>query len=111
MLVLFLVILAFAAGSIYGGNRFERLIRIEYETAREAWIADGKPMSSFWWAPGEDGFQNHDAGRLLQFKLVFNTPRWVAENPTAMKYLRQYRLCGAAWGLVLLSSFVYYAMK
>jgi hypothetical protein len=111
MAVLLIVLLAFAAATIYGGSRFERLIRIEYETAREAWIADGKPKSSFWWAPGEDGFQNHEAGQLLQLKLVFNTPRWVQDNTKAMQYLRQYRLCGAAWGLVVVSSFVYYAMK
>jgi hypothetical protein len=106
IIMLLLIAVLFLVISIYSVIRFDRLLRIEYETNRETWIADGKPKGSFWWAPGEDSYQNAMAARYFMFKVIFKTPDWINQNETAKDYLRQLRIAALIWSIAYLLFFI-----
>ena len=106
IILLLLIAVLFLVISIYSVIRFDRLLRIEYETNRETWIADGKPKGSFWWAPGEDSYQNAMAAQYFMFKVIFITPDWIDQHGTAKGYLRQLRIAALIWSIACLLFFI-----
>jgi hypothetical protein len=111
IILLILVAVLFFGISIYSVIRSDRLISIEYETNREAWIADGKPMGSFWWAPEESSYQNALAGKHFKLKVIFNTPDWINQNEVAKGYLRQLRIATLIWSIAIFSVFLFFAIQ
>ena len=108
MAVILIMIIIFWVMYFYVETRFSKLLRIEYETDRDAWLADGKPKSSSWWAPDEDSFQNAIAGQILSIKLCYKTPVWVKQNESARVYLRQVRITIAIWSILAFTLFLFY---
>jgi hypothetical protein len=111
IIMLILLAVLFLGISIYGVIRFDKLISIEYETNREAWIADGKPMGSFWWAPEESSYQNAMAAQHFKIKVIFKTPDWINQNEAAKGYLRQLRIAALIWGIASFSVFLLFAIQ
>jgi hypothetical protein len=106
IILLILIVVLFLGISIYSVNRFDKLLSIEYESNREAWIADGKPMGSFWWAPDESSLQNAFAGQRFRYKIVFKTPDWINQNEVAKGYLRQLRITILIWCIACVLFFI-----
>lgn len=104
--LLILIAVLFIGISIYSVIRFDRLISIEYETNRDAWIADGKPMGSFWWAPEESSYKNALAGQNFKLKVIFKTPDWINQNEIAKGCLRQLRIAILIWCIACLLFFI-----
>ena len=104
-----ILVMALAAGAI---RIYDRLIRLEYETRREQWEKDGRPLGNFWAPPGTsttdqviDQWFSPSArfgrsGRL--FAWLFKTPGWIDGYPEAMKLLRLMRVLEGA-GLLLVA--------
>jgi len=111
IILLILVAVLFIGISIYSVIRFDKLISLEYETNREAWIADGKPMGSFWWAPEESSYQNAIAGQHFKLKVIFKTPDWINQNEVAKGYLRQLRIAALIWSIAGFSFFLLFAFQ
>jgi hypothetical protein len=76
---------------------FDKFVRMEYETDRDAWIADGKPGGIFWSVPEESTISTAIAGQMLSIKIIFRTPQWVKRNPNALRCLKRLRISAMVW--------------
>ncbi|WP_316412617.1 hypothetical protein [Mesoterricola silvestris] len=91
---------------ILGFLSFDQVIRLEYESARKDWEADGKPSGFIWRAPECTAIRSRLAVNRLSFRLLFKTPTWAETVPEALKYLRRLRLCILAWNTTILLLFI-----
>jgi len=101
-LVLLLLLPAIAV-LIYGHYLFCKFIEIQYESHRDAWIADGKPNGLFWSAPEDYSLSGNLSGQILQMKIVFKTPEWVSNSNAAQRNLKRQRIIAMIWYLSVLS--------
>ena len=88
---------------VYSFVSFDKFVRIEYETNREAWIADGKPGGFFWSVPEESSYSTALAGQMLSVKVAYKTPEWARQNPEALQCLNRMRIAslfGIALGII-----------
>ena len=91
------ILIPMAGILIYSFISFDKFVRIEYETNREAWIADGKPGGIFWSVPEESSMSTAIAGQMLSMKVIFKTPEWTRQNPEAMRCLKRLRIVATTW--------------
>jgi hypothetical protein len=90
----------FFAAIIASFIAYDRLVRHQYETAREAWDLDGHPPGMFW-APAETSRVRFWARDSAMIRFLISTPPWISRDERATelhKRLRTFWLCGmAAW--------------
>jgi len=91
---------------LYAFAMFDRLVRAEYEGAREAWEADGRPRGFFWKAPECTWYRSAWALNRLSFVWLFATPGWVARSPTSRNSLRRWRVSVLTWNIIFLISLI-----
>lgn len=79
---------------------YERLVKREYEVAREAWEADGRPPGFAWAPPGTSVMRSWTRGAAY-FRWIAQTPPWIREDAIARTLQRRLRLLWftacAAW--------------
>ena len=95
---------AFAVGFavvLYAFTMFDRLVRSEYESDREAWERDGRPRGFFWRAPECTWFKSSWAMNRLSFVWLFATPRWVVRSAQCQTWLRHLRVSVLAWNVIV----------
>ena len=89
----------FFAATIACFVAYDRLIRRQYEIAREQWERDGRPVGMFW-APPETPVRSWARGKAM-FRLLVSTPGWIADDDASTRLQRTLRvlwLMGlAAW--------------
>jgi hypothetical protein len=61
---------------------YERLVKREYEIARDAWEADNRPPGVFWAPPGTSAMRSLTRGRVMSL-WIQSTPQWIRADPTA----------------------------
>jgi hypothetical protein len=88
---------------LYALVMFDRLVRAEYEGAREAWEADGRPRGFFWKAPECTWYRSAWALNRLSFVWLFATPAWVARSTTSRNWLRHWRVSVLTWNVIILT--------
>lgn len=74
----------------------DSLIRLEYETRREQWDKDRRPVGMLWRPPGTSFFQSIPMasrfGQSLPLLWMFKTPGWIRDYPEAIRLLRRLRV-------------------
>ncbi len=91
---------------LYAFSTFDRLVRAEYENAREAWEADGRPRGFFWKAPECTLCRSTWALNRLSFLWLFATPVWAAKSRTSLNSLRRWRVAVLAWNITILAALI-----
>ena len=88
-----------------------RLIKLQHDEFKYAWLEDGRPiLMPFWWPPNLKshlGFRNHPW--YVGNKWLIITPSWAKESPRALRLLRWFRLVswsGLTAGLFACLAFV-----
>src|SRR5512147_2025875 len=87
---------------LYGFFQFDCVIRIRYETNRDAWLADGKPKGFFWRAPECSWFSSGLSMQRLAFGLLFKSPTWALGNKSVLDHLRRLRISILIWNLAVI---------
>src|SRR5437016_1928179 len=94
---------------LYAFFAFDRFVRAEYENARGAWEADGRPRGFFWKAPECTLYRSTWALYRLSFLCLFATPSWAAVSPASRNSLRRWRISVLAWNIVIIAALVFAA--
>ena len=76
------------------------LIRIEYESHRDSWEADGEPADYFGSVPGK-----YTSRMAVGIAWVFSTPDWMTGDAKALRIVVVYRLLFVLWiaGLITMA--------
>jgi hypothetical protein len=87
---------------------YERLVKRQYQVAREVWEADGRPPGFGWAPPGTSVMRSWTRGKVMG-RWIQSTPPWIRQDPTALALQRRMRL---AWliGIVAWLWMVAYAL-
>jgi hypothetical protein len=86
---------------------YERLVKRQYQVAREVWEADGRPPGFAWAPPGTSVMRSWTRGKAY-FRWIAETPSWIREDDIARTLQRQLRvlwLTGCAswlWLMILM---------
>ncbi len=79
---------------------YDRLVRRQYDVARDAWERDGKPPGFAWW-PREASPMRSWPRTKAAFRLLVETPAWIGHDDRARTLHRQFRrlwlASAAAW--------------
>jgi hypothetical protein len=76
---------------------FDRLIRHEYHTHRDAWERDGRPKGVLFTPPEATWFRSGLASGQCSGSWLFWTPPWIRSDPHARALLSRLRWCVAIW--------------
>lgn len=83
---------------------YDRLVRKQYEIARDAWELDGKPPG-FAWLPLEASPIRSWARSKAYFRLLVETPSWISQDARAVALQKLFRLfwftAAGAWLWIL----------
>lgn len=103
------MMLAFSTvvGIAYAMWLFDCLVRWEYDHHRDQWEAHGRPRG-FYWKPQERS--STWAQQWLGLVWTWKAPKWILENPSASRWLLQYRIIGVASQAAILG-FLYFAHR
>ena len=91
---------------IYSFLMFDRVVKTEYESNREAWELDGKPYGYLWKAPECTYFRSSWARNRLSFAWLFTTPKWTLGMPNCQSWLTRMRICVLGWNIMIVSLFL-----
>ena len=69
---------------------YERLVKRQYEVARDAWEEDGRPPG-FVWAPSGTSVKLSWSRNVAYFRWLFVTPQWIRQDMRATSLQRQFR--------------------
>ena len=90
---------------------FDRLVRLEYQSYRRNWEADGKPHGFFWvppevkrWGGWAISLRSDFAFNRCSFVWLFSTPDWVRGDEEAKQLLTWLRILVLVWNLSILLS-------
>jgi hypothetical protein len=75
-------IIIFFASTITSFFVYERLVKRQYEIARDAWEADGRPPGFAWAPPGTSTMRSWTRGKAM-WRWTRSTPSWIRTDPTA----------------------------
>ena len=70
---------------------YERLVKREYQVAREAWETDGRPPGFVWAPPGTSVLRSWTRG-IAYFRWIAETPSWIRQDETARTLQRRLRM-------------------
>jgi hypothetical protein len=73
---------------------YERLVKRQYEIARDAWEADGRPPGVFWAPAGTSVMRSWTRGGALT-RWLWSSPSWVTADKKARELQRALRIAGA----------------
>lgn len=90
--------------------RFDQLVRLEYESYRRIWEADGKPHG-FFWVPAESrslgGWRVKASSGLASKRCalvwLFSTPEWIQRDDRAGHLLLWLRILVLVWNAGIIS--------
>ena len=96
---------------------FDKLVRLEYESHRRHWDADGQPHGFFWVPPEVKKFggwvikgRSSIASRRCALVWLFSTPDWVRQDPIAKRLLFGLRFFVGVWnaGVLMIALLVFF---
>ena len=91
---------------LYAFLLFDRVVRAEYENAREAWEVDGRPRGFFWKAPECTVYRSTWALNHVSFAWLFATPAWASHSPAFRNSLRRWRISVLTWNVLVVAALV-----
>jgi hypothetical protein len=97
----------FFASSIGSFFVYERLVKRQYEIARDAWEAEDRPPGFVWAPPGSSTMRSWTRGKAM-WRWTWSTPPWIRTDPTAhilQGYLRTLwasAMLAWVWGVTLM---------
>jgi hypothetical protein len=108
-----LAIVFFACVLLAAFLMFDRLVRLEYQSYRKNWEADGQPHGFFWVPPEVKrlrgwtvSFRSDFTSKRCSYVWLFSTPDWVRRDEKAKQLLTWLRILVAVWNMsILLSAF------
>ena len=80
-------------------RNFDRLVQIQYDRYRQAWIADGEPSGFFWKPPEARHTGSNLAMQRLSLAWIFQAPDWMQNDSEARYFLKKLRFLFVAWNL------------
>jgi hypothetical protein len=93
---------------------FDRLVRLEYQSYRRNWEADGQPHGFFWVPPEVKrlggwavSFRSDFASKRCSYVWLFSTPDWVRRDEKAKQLLNWLRVLVVVWNASILFSAVF----
>jgi hypothetical protein len=93
---------------------FDRLVRLEYQSYRRNWEADGQPHGFFWVPPEVKrlggwtvSFRSDFASKRCSYVWLFSTPDWVRRDEKAKQLLNWLRVLVVVWNTSILLSAVF----
>jgi len=88
---------------IWAFNIFDNLIKLEFESFHQQWIADGRP-SGLYWRPTDyqPSFKSGIATQKSMLVLLFCRLEWVASSDYASRLQRKYRILVLTWNVCLI---------
>lgn len=101
-----ILFIAGAAVLFYSFAVFDRLVRAQYESYREAWIADGRPRGFFWRAPECTWLRSALALHRVAVTWLFKSPPWTTESATCRALLRRLRMSVLAWHAIIVAGLI-----
>jgi hypothetical protein len=69
---------------------YERLVKRQYEVARDAWEADGRPPGFAWAPPGTSTTRSWTRGKAMS-RWIRSTPAWIEQDAIALSLQRRMR--------------------
>jgi hypothetical protein len=106
-----LVIAIFASIGLAAFITFDRLVRLEYQSHRRNWEADGQPHGFFWVPPEVKrlggwtvSFRSDFASKRCSYVWLFSTPDWVRRDEKAKQLLNWLRILVVVWNTSILLS-------
>jgi hypothetical protein len=81
----------FVVASIGTFGAFDRLIEHEYESHRDAWERDGRPIGFLFHPPEAKFFRGSIAFQRCALIWPFSTPRWTRDDTRAISLLTRLR--------------------
>ncbi|MDZ4180127.1 MAG: hypothetical protein U1E29_12990, partial [Coriobacteriia bacterium] len=88
-----------AVAVVFALASFERLVKRQHEVAHEQWVTDGRPPG-FLWAGEESSIFNVWSRERAEIRVLFTTPRWIADDPTSRALRHRMRV---SWIIALAS--------
>jgi hypothetical protein len=69
---------------------YERLVKRQYEVARDTWEADGRPPGFMWAPPGTSTMRSWTRGKVMS-RWILSTPAWINHDVIASSLQRRMR--------------------
>lgn len=106
------LVIGFSASVLLGAFLiFDRLVRLEYESYRRHWLADGQPHGFFWVPPVVKrlggwtvSLRSDFASKRCSYVWLFSTPDWVRKDEKAKRLLKWLRILVVLWNTSILLS-------
>jgi hypothetical protein len=96
----------FLACLLAGMYVYEKLVKRQYEIAREAWEADDQPPGFAWAPPGNSTTRSWVRSRAM-WHLTWSSPEWIRSDLEAGRMQRRLRQLTfvqlVAWGIGMVS--------
>ena len=93
----------FMVATIASHLAFDHLVKHQYESAREEWEHDGRPIGVFWKPPDSSG--SSWARNIAMMRFLVKSPGWIQRDERAIALQRRLRgvwlCCLSAWLLLV----------
>jgi len=113
-MITILAIAFFASVLLAAFVMFDRLVRLEYQSYRRNWEADGQPHGFFWVPPEVKrlggwaiSFRSDFASKRCSYVWLFSTPDWVKKDEKAKQLLYRLRILVVVWNISMLLSVLF----